>query len=332
MALPTLQKSYNFSLCNQLLWQGAVDSDNKLLFLTFLNAMLAMGWSVDYSCDGTTAGTVADGVNRITAVNKVVLALNGSAAHSWVILKNTTLHPTLRLKLSASTGSGSYFNSYMTVVIGVSFVSGYTGGTTVSDPTATDGVTIFDTAGMGNSRNWLYVANVPQPSSSTSYRWSRLSSTDGTITRFFITSGAGHQFHFGVEVPTVYDSTGWNNPCVVWVNNADAGPISPSSYIRIASTTGLCTFLTLGDQNGRYSNQAIGQVANEADSTWFMPTITIGGAAAGVRGVHGAFIDLWYGSNGVASADSYNSSGSLQFAQLGNLIYPWNGSTTITLV
>jgi len=101
--------------------------------------------------------------------------------------------------------------------------------------------------------------------------------------------------------------------------------------IHVTSVTGTITLLTAGDQNGRYAAQAIGQVANEADSSWYMSNILIGGSQAGVRGVHGSFIDLWHGSGGVVTGDSYNSSGSLQFGQFGNLIYPWNGSTTITL-
>lgn len=48
-------------------------------------------WTVRYSCDGTTAGTAGDGVDRWTSTftpSKLVRAANG-VAHSWMVLRNT---------------------------------------------------------------------------------------------------------------------------------------------------------------------------------------------------------------------------------------------------
>jgi len=64
-------------------------------------------------------------------------------------------------------------------------------------------------------------------------------------------------------------------------------------------------------------------MANEISGEWPMLPIGIAGVGAGARGRHGSIADLWIGSNGVASGDSYPVA-QADFAQFGSLIVPWN--------
>lgn len=47
-------------------------------------------WTMRYSCDGTTAGTAGDGVDRWLAHTNLIWA-NSGTAHSWCVLRNATL-------------------------------------------------------------------------------------------------------------------------------------------------------------------------------------------------------------------------------------------------
>lgn len=85
-------------------------------------------WAVRYSCDSVTAGVAGDGVDRWAAITNLVWNNTGSA-HSWFVLRNTTLGYEVCIDLnSASTNS---------IRIAVAEVATpFTGGTTTTGPTA----------------------------------------------------------------------------------------------------------------------------------------------------------------------------------------------------
>jgi hypothetical protein len=91
------------------------------------NAPSSAYWTVDYSCDGTTAGTAGDAVNRWTDATKVIRS-SGAVAHSWTVLKHATLGYWLLIDY---TGSADYnWKLYISK-------SAFTGGTTTAAPTST---------------------------------------------------------------------------------------------------------------------------------------------------------------------------------------------------
>lgn len=332
MALPTVVKTWQRTLCNQQLSQGSTSADNKLLFLNLLNSLLGFAsnpWVVDYSCNGTTAGTVGDGVNRITSVANVVMGTN-SAAHSWVVLKQSGINSGFRLLLSC--GVSGYSASTMNIFIGVSWNAGYTGGSTTADPTATDSTTIaaYSSSGL----KWVWNNSVAS-SSTLSYRYSVMQSTDGAATTVIITTGAGSQFHLVICVPQ-NPVSGWTNPCVVMVSTGYS-PTAMTGFMRANSINGTVQFGSVGVYTGAIPGSGMlvlldsGSVANEIDSNWPILDAHIICPTTGIRGDHGTLTDVWYGSSSVATADSYNAAGSLEFVQFGNAIYSWDGATTVTL-
>jgi hypothetical protein len=96
---------------------------------TILTTSMPAGatWTVDSSCDGTTAGTSADGVNRWTDSTKVIRS-SGAVAHSWMVLKHATLGYWLLIDYS---GSADY---NVKLWLGK---AAFTGGTTTAAPTST---------------------------------------------------------------------------------------------------------------------------------------------------------------------------------------------------
>lgn len=107
-------------------------------------------WTCDHSCDGTTAGTPADGVDRwggtFTPANIVRAGVGG--AHSWIVLRNVT--------------SGLYLcidcnDPNANLRIAVSKTS-FSGGTTTSGPTAT-GEFLMGTTGTGASTVMAFISD-----------------------------------------------------------------------------------------------------------------------------------------------------------------------------
>lgn len=100
------------------------------------NAPGSSYWTVDYSCDGTTAGTAGDGVNRWTDATKVIRA-SGAVAHSWTVLKHTTLGYWLLIDYSSTTDYQAKF---------LIAKSAFTGGSTTAAPTSTTSAQAENTA------------------------------------------------------------------------------------------------------------------------------------------------------------------------------------------
>ena len=169
MTLPTIEKTWQFNVNRNV---GALSSNtqvNKQLLLDMKNMLIATSslgtwtnaagatitptnpWTVRYSCNGTTAGTAGDGVDRwqslsdmnpgqMTGVNSLT-----SAARSWIVLKNTTLDGGGNFQvlfdwLSDTNLGSTFWGDYGSCVMYVSRTAGFTGGTTTSRPTATDEV------------------------------------------------------------------------------------------------------------------------------------------------------------------------------------------------
>jgi hypothetical protein len=62
------------------------------------------------------------------------------------------------------------------------------------------------------------------------------------------------------------------------------------------------------------------------DGLWPFYPIGIVGLAAGVRGRCGSLFDIWWGSASAGSGNTYPLTGNT-FAQIANMIVPWNGTT-----
>lgn len=119
-------------------------------------------WTVDFSCDGTTAGTPHDGVDRWgSPYNASVLVQNTETnPHSWMVLKSPASICSISKVRNSNTNVGPFYIlidlDYTNGYTGDFFMSklGFTGGTASARPTATDEL-IIGGGGAGNPPNFF---------------------------------------------------------------------------------------------------------------------------------------------------------------------------------
>ena len=319
MALPTLSKTWQFNVNNQTTAQGTGLADARKTLRAIKDAMIGFAtnpWTVRYSCDSVTAGTAGDGVDRWSADTNLVWA-NAGTAHSWIVLRQTGIGTTYELLISCEGASGS--GAILTILTSI---SGFSGGSTTARPTATDELTV------ASSTQWLGASDV-------SNRWSVMQSTDGQCTRILV----GYSGYFTTLI--VLDkpnnpTTGWTTPNFsalyfavggLNINTTDVISVtSPLARSRIGSVNGSVSLTIEGIGNNFATDTAIGNIANEVDSSWDMWPLGIACITSGARGRHGSLFDLWAISTVRASGDMIPADGSNQFAVFGNFVLPWNGS------
>jgi hypothetical protein len=319
MALPTLSKTWQFNVNNAQAAQGTALADHRKLLRAIKNALIGFAtnaWALRYSCNSTTAGTAGDGVDRWSSDTDLVWA-NAGTAHSWVVLRQTGIATNFEMLISCEAANGS--GNTLTLVISPS--AAFTGGSTTARPTATDEIVLISNVA------WSGIG-----SADLSLRWSVMQSTDGQCTRVIICNSGAVSAYWIIDKPA-NPTTGWSNPSVLFAAAASptvavlAGSAAPGR-MRSGSTTGnvqmLCegNNVTLGPIDTTWGN-----IANEISSEWPMVPIAFASITVGVRGRHGTFQDLWFGSVSVSSGDTYPNDSSNQFAEFGCLILPWNGGS-----
>jgi hypothetical protein len=97
-------------------------------------------------------------------------------------------------------------------------------------------------------------------------------------------------------------------------------------YTKYGATT-VTNFMT----STFYGTQALGEAqSNPEDTTQEYPMSAIGLASTTAThrgGRKGTVFDLWWGSGGAPGGTTYPEDGTKQFAQIGHLVFPWNGTT-----
>lgn len=314
MALPTLTKTWQHNVNNQTM--NSQLADNRQQLLNIVGALLGFASSpatVRYSCSSTVAGTAGDGVNRWLTPTNIVWA-NAGAAHSWMVLRLPGVNVDLLLSCESGTAHGA------NLLVATS-ASGFSGGTTTLRPTASDEVVIGSGA--------VFCSNAG------SQRWSVQRTADGEQTRILICYQNAAQTFVAIDKPANVVS-GWTNPYVLAASTnlsfTTLSSVASRIAIRAAGMQSDAVFLC---ESGRLQDTAIivggyGTQANELSGEWPIAPIGIAGTTAGARGRHGSMVDLWWGSSGASSGDTYPTSAP-QFAQFGNLILPWDGVTTPAL-
>lgn len=321
--LPTLTKTWQFSVNNSTGATGTAIDVNRTWTRTVKDALLAFAsnpWTMRYSCNSVTAGTAGDGVDRITTNANLVWA-NAGSAHSWMVLRQTGIATNFELLISCENANASG----ATLLVVTSPSAGFTGGTTTARPTATDEIAQTNPASA-----WGITTN-------TAMRWHLWESTDGQCTRL-ITCVSGAIYNtIWLDKPS-NPVTGWTNPSLSYaaqgatgLSATTLGAVAGAFSARIGSTSALLAvsaegLITSAGSVSFRTNTNWGNIANEVSGEW--PMLPVGAicVTATVRGRHGTFQDLWTGSGGANTGDTYPSGASNQFAQFDALILPWNGT------
>lgn len=339
MSLPTPVKTWQYNVNNLGAASGASGitfTRNVLFFLK--NGLLGFASgapTIGYSCNGVTAGTVNDGVDRWTTTANINPNAPGSA-HSWFVFKQPGVASGFQYLISAEV-IGS-LNSALTLSCWASPSAGFTGGTTTARPTATDEVAAVNTTAP------TYFGGGTGTSTSTAYRMHLMQSTDGSCMRFIICMSSIAAVSLVIDTPS-NTVTGWSNPFICWGGgNANTFPttanMNNSSFSQengttlipktvIAGTTASCILTSEGSSTlPGFVSTIYGTFANEVDLGWSIWPMGIASITAGVRGRIGSMTDMWWGSRGAITGDTYDVT-SKTFAQFGDLIVPWNGTVPL---
>lgn len=315
MALPTLQKTWQYNVNVAQAATGTALATNRALIRAIKNALIGFAtlpWTVRYSCDSVTAGSAGDAVDRWDSDTDLVFA-TAPSAHSWIVLRQTGIASAFELLISMPVAAGTGTNITMELS-----ATGFSGGSTTARPTASDSVSLF--SGQAFS------------ASDVSYRWNVWQSTDGQCTRIAIAYSSNFTFLVVIDKPS-NATAGWTNPYYGFANYNSSGVLVTSfvsaaatGKMRSGSTTGNVTYMIEGIANNITVDTTIGNLANEIDSSWDMWPLSIASYTTGVRGRHGNAVDLWMVSAVRANSDMIPGDGSNQFAVFKPFIFPWNGS------
>ena len=325
MALPALEKTYQFNV-NNLNNAAATDTENyQRLLLALKNAFIGFGtlpWTVVGSSNSSVAGM--DAVDRWSTYTNLVWNTS-AAARSWIVLKNTGLAANFQL-LFALTSNGAANEYGMDIVVSPS--AGFTGSSTTARPTATDEVVIHN-----GSTGLSWIGNYATNGFTTVHHV--LKSTDGQVTRWVVCSQGKVISFFSIE-KAADAVTGWTVPVVVispvlTSTGTDVNKYSDLNDLATGaasflSTTKFTLYMTaegfISATNGEQLNITANQISNE----WMMGPVGFASTDTPYRGRHGRAYDLWWASQMMENATTFPSDSTRQFAVFGDLIIPWDGT------
>lgn len=320
MALPTLDKTWQVS--STIINGGNYTNCNSQAFFNAKQSMKNFGsspWTVWGSSNGAGAFGNNDGVDRWAAYTNVVFSTAGNN-HGWIVLKQTGLGTNAAICFDALCFGGLAY--YASIVL---FPTGaMTNGSAVARPSATNEIgypTPVSNLGFTDSAWAAGYSHV-------------LQSTDGQCTRI-VTCRSGYAVgYWAFEVPK-NPVSGWTLPQVAMLNGSNGNanmPVygqyndSPSATFTLVGSVA-CPMYLASEGMG---TQTIGEQYTYPDDDtgeYSMSPIDLVCATAGGRGAKkGRLYDAWWGSTTPLTGDTYPADGSRQFAQFGNLIFPWDGS------
>lgn len=317
MPLPSYTKTWQLTRNSTVAGQASVTATHQKLVKSIIDALLALSIlppTVRYSCNGTTAGTAGDGVNRWSTDSSLVWA--GSGAHSWMVLRFSGITSTFEVCFDLL-NSNTYV---MTIVMSQS--AAFTGGTTSARPTATDEVVLLSAGNYGAATTAIQ------------HRFSVLQSTDGQCCRVLLCFSGGPTGLWLFEKPA-NATNGWTNPNfgLIYGNTgsitASISNLNTLGRSRIGSTTATMQLLCEGTSSGAaIADSTWGNAANDIDGSWPLFPVGIASTTVGTKGRHGTLQDIYWGSQAIATAEGYPADGTNRWIQVGGLVLPWGEDST----
>lgn len=326
MGAPSLSKAHEFRANVAIAASGTVLTTNKNALLEWIGAWTTTTnyvdatnnattpsnmWQVRYSCDSVTAGTAGDLVNRWAAAANVVWANSGSA-HSWIVLRSTTVGTSVELLISCEGSSAT--GAILTVYI--SYASNFSGGTTTARPTAADEAVLL------NGANWGASA-----AADGALKMHTSKSTDGQSWDLKICKGGLTVTWVVIQKAVAHDAT-WTNPVVALIIGGTTEAVTVANVNTTASfkalgASAMTMFASMPFANSAsvISQQTTAASLSSKWNFWGMGLVSY--TALNVN-TTGAPIDMWWVSTTNPTGSTFPSTGTAsQFAQFGCLAFPW---------
>jgi hypothetical protein len=341
MSIP-LDKIWQVSANNVVPLSVGSGTQAERAYRTVKNAFVGFasgGWDVWYSCNGTVAGTAGDGVDRWSSDSDIKFAGSGSP-RSWIVLKNRTTGA--QLLVTCGQGKGQLWNFAGNGFV-ISPSVGFTGGTTTTPPATPSDAIVNDIA--GGVIYW--VDGISVSSQSVVNIWQ---STDGQCARHMsLDSGfvlAQFMNYDTLKFPSFSPPTliggigvgGGGSPAklagsiVNWYPGSNYDPIwarGPTGSLEDGQPVQFGV-TEEGFVTSVYQPVGIAvPVASDLTGAFPLGPLGVTGLNAGSIGRHGQLFDLWVGSAGVNTGDTYPNDTSRQFAQFDDFVWPWEGSVPV---
>lgn len=333
MAAPSLQKTWEFDINNTSSGASGTAMRQQLM-LDIKNAFISAvsftnPWAVDSSCDGVTAGTAADGVDRWSDVGDIVWETAG--ARSWIVLRqddyfsdNDELYMCIELDQGASTDYNAAIGVY------VSKGTNFTSGTTTARPTSADEVELLPSGGSEVTANW----QGSDLTSETSKRWHMMASSDGKEWRLFFAVNGVVVAIWMIGAPNNPPS-GWDTPIwsIIYGEDTTSSNVTDEGLTSSLKLYVLCTDGVLGDfacsftMPSMYSNSLLrgGEALNNTfDSSRYIAPSGLYSPSGAAVGFMGYVNDVFWSKEADAVGTTYASQ---TFVNLGGLVLPWDGSS-----
>ena len=330
MALPTKQKTWVIDPCNRITFSSLVQTMREYLF-QIKEFLKANGYTIKGSCDGTTGAM--DTTDRWdSAIKAGVRGANTTTANSWVVLVD---------------GSGcNILLSYVGASDDICRISFSPGGNYVAAGTANQTPTATD------ERIITSATTVINATASADRLWSGWVSSDAKMCRFTIArSGVWTGQTWGVEImtpvvvsPAVFSPATWgfcyNNGNLTVSSVAGANAFFSANVkggVARVTVSSVAIDITVGGTGESIADGTGGSVGKfngvlaelQGGSSYPMARIGCSSGTTGARGKLGNRIDWWTGrSTGATDGDTY---GTLEFIQIGEIAWPWDGVTTPVL-
>lgn len=319
MALPTVVKTWSYSLNNRITFVSLTDTTQRYLFgiKDFLKT------TGTYTIKGSaSAGTGAmDGVDRwSTSASVTPQAANTTSSVAWVVLTDGN---GCDICLSFVGGSAD--------IARISFSPGglyVAAGTANNTPTATDEQVILTGVTLVNA------------TASADRLWNGWVSSDKKLCRFNVArSGSWTGQVWGVELltssvigpPAVFSPVVWGFGLTpnsgAFTNQTNMG----LARIVVASVVFSTPARMMMEVFSGFAAWANILVEAQGGTAYPIFPVSIASVTTGVTGKIGALIDWWLGRTSITDGDTY---GTLQFINVNiatGIIWPWDGSTTPVL-
>jgi hypothetical protein len=328
--LPTLDKTWTFSVNNVVGNYAASYEDAKDFVYKLKVMLLSFGWTVRSSSNGAGAFGNEDGVDHVSSAANVVF---GTGNHTWIVLRNTGLAANAAICIDCyDPGWGGNWRVYFSST-GFSLANGGVNGSATTCPTG------------AAATSWTVIAdNSMHPLASFKATLHGMASTDGQCTRIICTYRAiGRPVTGYLAIERVKNPVSeWTVPIITHgINNTNIsnGGGLYSTYLYNGANTGgknggtaLSLYLTGETRFGvALMDDTSIPLCDDAGVGWPMPSVGIACTTVGHRNWRkGEMYDMWWASYMQLTGTSYPETAGQKrkFMQFHRMILPWNGLVT----
>ena len=328
MSLPTLDKTWQFSVNTQILPTGSGETNRKNVLLEIKSKLMGfttLPWTVIGSSDGSTGAL--DATDRWVDNGDLVIATAG-VAHSWIVLQDQNgMQVCFDLSDTAS--------AFRDMVIVVSPGGNFSGGSVTNRPTATDeDIMVNGTAWLDGGAGADY-----------GYKVHAMMSDDGKVTRIFVGNRSlpcTYMFFEEAKNPL----SAWTDPVVYGHSQVSAGSevntyalLNDAIIGKFRHSSTNCDFFfagfgykgtLVGEKN--ISEDTGGRSVNDASLRWdFNGVIRIWCETASHEGLWGELYDCYFVPSEIGTHATFTdtlASNSRSFIKVGTLVLPWDGTST----